>query len=168
MSFPLFYTDMVSPIGILRLFSTEKGICGIALHDKRFQGKMERLSRISEKSLQKNNRKFSKTIRQLECYFQGKGQAFRAELDLSGQTPFQLKVLQALMEIPYGTVKSYQWVAQRIKNPRAYRAVGSACGSNPIPIIIPCHRVIAKDGSLGGFSAGLDIKKQLLNIEKGK
>jgi len=80
-------------------------------------------------------------------------------------TPFERDVWRALQTIPYGQCVSYQWVAIQIGRPMATRAVGNAVGNNPIPIIIPCHRVIRKDGSLGGFSSGLSIKRALLKIE---
>jgi O-6-methylguanine DNA methyltransferase len=87
-------------------------------------------------------------------------------LDLSAGTAFQQAVWQALCRIPYGETRSYAWVAGQIGRPRATRAVGSACGANPIPVIVPCHRVIASDGSLGGFSCGLKWKKRLLALEQ--
>ena len=86
-------------------------------------------------------------------------------LDLEDNTPFQMKVWQALRAIPYGRVRSYGWVARKIGKPRAARAVGSACGANPVPLLVPCHRVVAGDGSLGGFSGGLLNKRRLLKLE---
>ncbi len=80
-------------------------------------------------------------------------------------TPFQRAVWRVLQTIPYGEVRTYQWVAKKIGRPKAVRAVGNACGANPLPVIIPCHRVIASDGSLGGFSGGLRRKKRLLKRE---
>ncbi len=104
-------------------------------------------------------------VRQLQAYFNGKLFAFHLPLQLSG-TPFQQKVWMALQTIPYGTVLSYQELAQKIGHPRAMRAVGNANGKNPIPIIIPCHRVIRSDGSLGGYSSGTAIKSHLLQLEQ--
>ena len=86
-------------------------------------------------------------------------------LDLEDNTPFQVKVWQALRAIPYGRVRSYGWVARKIGKPRAARAVGAACGANPVPLLVPCHRVVAGDGSLGGFSGGLSNKRRLLKLE---
>ena len=102
--------------------------------------------------------------RQLVEYLDGKRKIFQLPLDLVG-TSFQKQVWQALLKIPFGTTNSYKDIAQRIKNPKAVRAVGSANGKNPLCIIVPCHRVIAHDGSLGGYSGGLDFKKQLLELE---
>ncbi|ATW27229.1 methylated-DNA--[protein]-cysteine S-methyltransferase [Candidatus Formimonas warabiya] len=103
----------------------------------------------------------------LEEYFQGKRRELDFPLDLSGLPPFQRKVLEATGKIPYGETRSYQWVAQQAGSPRACRAVGGALGKNPVPILIPCHRVVGSDGSLCGFSGpgGLDQKKRLLELE---
>jgi len=81
-------------------------------------------------------------------------------------TPFALKVYKTVLTIPLGQVRTYRWVARKIGNPRAYRAVGQALKNNPWPIIIPCHRVIASNGNLGGYSCGIGRKKRLLELEK--
>jgi methylated-DNA-[protein]-cysteine S-methyltransferase len=104
---------------------------------------------------------------QLERYFAGEPVRFRVPLDLSDGTPFQQKVWRVLQKIPRGQTRSYAWVAQQIGLPRAVRAVGGACGANPAPVLVPCHRVIASDGSLGGFSGGLVLKRALLRLERG-
>ena len=101
---------------------------------------------------------------QLREYFDGRRTAFDVPLDLRG-TDFQLAAWRALCRIPYGTTVSYADQAVMIGSPRATRAVGSANGRNPIPIIVPCHRVVARDGSLGGYSLGLDMKRALLALE---
>jgi len=105
------------------------------------------------------------TCIQLDEYFAGKRRIFELPLSPEG-TPFQQTVWKRLQEIPYGQTISYAQLAKAVGNPKACRAVGSANGKNPIPIIIPCHRVIASDGSLGGFSSGLENKIQLLALEK--
>jgi len=104
-------------------------------------------------------------IRQLELYFQGRLKQFTLKLAPQG-TPFQLSVLRALQEVPYGETISYGELAQRIGRPNASRAVGAANARNPLPIVIPCHRVIGSNGSLVGFGGGLEIKKRLLDLEK--
>ncbi len=101
----------------------------------------------------------------IEAYLKGKSRSFNLPIDLDGQTPFQKKVWQMLQTIPYGRVRSYGWVARKIGKPRAARAVGAACGANPVPLLVPCHRVGAGDGSRGGFSGGLHNKKRLLKLE---
>ena len=101
----------------------------------------------------------------LEAYFAGETRRVALDVDLRGITEFQRRVLEAARRIPFGEVESYSRVAQRIRNPRACRAVGNALGKNPIAIVIPCHRVIAADGGLGGYTGGTHIKRILMDIE---
>ena len=99
------------------------------------------------------------------AYLNGQARTFDLPLDIEGKTSFQRKVWAVLQTIPYGRVRSYGWVARKIGKPRAARAVGAACGANPVPLLVPCHRVVAGDGSMGGFSGGLPTKKRLLRLE---
>ncbi|MEK7396656.1 MAG: MGMT family protein [Candidatus Poribacteria bacterium] len=99
-------------------------------------------------------------------YFKGQKIDFPFLLDLSGWTDFQRSVWEVTKSIPYGELRSYGWVAQQIGNPKSARAVGQAVGANPIPIIIPCHRVVASDGSLHGFTGGLHLKEKLIALER--
>lgn len=115
---------------------------------------------------EQNARVLSTTITQLKEYFDGQRQVFDVPINISMGTPFQQKVWQALRQIPYGQTISYAKLASKIDNPNAFRACANANGKNPISLIIPCHRVIASDGSLGGYTGGLDIKQTLLAIEK--
>lgn len=101
---------------------------------------------------------------QLSDYFSGRRRRFDFALDLRG-TPFQVAVWNCLMAIPFGETRSYRWVAQAVGRPAALRAVGAAVGRNPLLIAVPCHRVIASDGTLGGFACGLDVKRLLLRLE---
>lgn len=101
----------------------------------------------------------------IEAYLKGKTRHFDLPLDLDGQSRFRRKVWEVLKTIPYGRVRSYGWVARKVGKPQAARAVGGACGANPAPLLVPCHRVIAGNGSLGGFSGGLGVKKRLLKLE---
>jgi len=103
--------------------------------------------------------------RQLQRYAAGKPVRWNIPIDLSSGTIFQRKVWRVLAKIPWGETRSYGWVAQKVGKPKASRAVGTACGANPVPVIIPCHRVIAGDGSLGGFGGGLPMKRRLLAVE---
>ncbi len=106
-------------------------------------------------------------LRLLRAYFRGKPVSFSdIPLDLGSPTPFQLAVWQASSRIPFGETRPYKWIAQQIRKPRAVRAVGNALGKNPIPILVPCHRVIRSGGSLGGFTAGIEIKRRLLALEQ--
>jgi len=108
---------------------------------------------------------FDVLVERFKTYFSGGKMAFPDELDLSAATPFQRKVWEITRLIPYGETKSYTWVAEQIKKPEAARAVGQALARNPLPIIIPCHRVLTIDGRLGGFSGGVEIKRHLLHLE---
>lgn len=107
---------------------------------------------------------FTNVATQLDEYFAGSRKHFNLQIQPEG-TEFQIKVWDELIKIPYGETKSYQEIAEIIGKPNAQRAVGSACNKNPILLIIPCHRVIAKSGKLTGFAYGLDIKKHLLKLE---
>jgi len=104
--------------------------------------------------------------RKLQQYAEGKPVSWEIPVDLSSGTIFQRQVWLTLTKIPYGETRSYGWVAKQIGKPKASRAVGAACGANPVPVIVPCHRVIAGDGSLGGFGGGLPMKRRLLALER--
>lgn len=147
-----------SPVGMLRLGASRKGLLSIDI------GKTTTLHPTTSKDTSAQ-RVLVATRKQLAEYFAGKRTLFTIPLDLRG-TEFQIQSWKALGRIPYGTTISYGEQAQSIGNPKACRAVGSANGKNPIPIIVPCHRVVAADGSLGGFALGLKMKKQLLDLEQ--
>jgi methylated-DNA-[protein]-cysteine S-methyltransferase len=115
--------------------------------------------------VQENAALLDRCKRQLDEYFLGKRRKFDIPLNLSG-TPFNLGVWRALSEIRYGQTRSYRDIAKQIANPNAVRAVGNANGKNPVPIVIPCHRVISSDGGLGGYSCGLERKAWLLEHER--
>jgi methylated-DNA-[protein]-cysteine S-methyltransferase len=119
---------------------------------------------VIQKDWQRDPGHFTAVKTQLAAYFAGEHKPFEVDLLPEG-TPFQLKVWSTLLEIPYGKVVSYQWIARHIGKPGAVRAVGAANGRNPISIIIPCHRVIGKNGTLTGYGGGLDIKQRLIRLE---
>jgi len=103
--------------------------------------------------------------KELRNYFEGKGEGFNQGIIFLEGTDFEKKVWLALKEIPYGETRTYKWIAEKIGSPKANRAVGQALGRNPIPIVLPCHRIIESDGSIGGYSSGVDIKRRLLEME---
>ncbi len=144
--------------------STEKGVCAVDFlkTEKAF---LKELRETFAAKIVKNDRKNRNAMNQLKEYLDGKLRRFNCKLNLEG-TPFQKKVWSALTKIPYGQTRSYRDVAKSIGNPRAYRAVGNANGQNPIPLIVPCHRVIESNGGLGGFGHGIKVKKRLLDFEK--
>lgn len=104
-------------------------------------------------------------VERLQRFFKGEKVDFPDEPDLSGATPFQKRIWQATRLIPYGETRNYGWVAAQAGSPQASRAAGQALGRNPVPIVIPCHRVVAAGGGLGGFTGGLNMKKRLLALE---
>lgn len=152
------YTQMESPVGPLLLAADDRGLREILFVNGRHHPKPDP-EWIEDDALLKE------TMRQLRSYFAGKLEAFDLPLAPEG-TPFQLDVWRRLCEIPYGQTTSYGELARRIGNPNASRAVGLANGSNPIPIIIPCHRVIGSNGKLTGYGGGLPIKEKLLALER--
>lgn len=107
---------------------------------------------------------FKTLFRELDLYFKGKPVRFSVPADLSG-TAFEIKVWKAIASIPWGETRSYKWIAQSAGVPQGARAAGGACGKNPVPIIIPCHRVLQSGAGLGGYTGGIDIKKRLLALE---
>jgi methylated-DNA-[protein]-cysteine S-methyltransferase len=152
------YYNWTSPLGKLLLVASAEGLRAI-----RFEGR-EKFSPPRPDWIY-GEEPFRDLMRQLQEYFAGSRSDFDLPLAPQG-TSFQIKVWDALQKIPYGETISYAELAQRIGRPKAVRAVGAANGANPIPILIPCHRVIGSNGALVGYGGGLDIKKHLLALEK--
>ena len=137
---------------------------GIAATD---QGvRLIRARRLAPPASARARRLAERVRKELRQYLEGRRAFFTVPVDLTGLPEFQRKVLAAVLAIPFGKVCSYTWVAQRIGHPRAARAVGTALGRNPVPIIVPCHRVRRSDGSLGGYLFGLSFKERLLALER--
>jgi O-6-methylguanine DNA methyltransferase len=160
-----YYGIFDSSLGMVRIASTEKGVCKIALpeeNEEDFLGWLEAC--FDPQNVIENRGKNEGVLAELESYLAGELREFESTLDLWG-TEFQMKVWREVRTIPYGTTCSYQDIAERIGHPRAYRAVGAANGANPVPIIIPCHRVVGQDGSLRGYGGGLAMKERLLRLE---
>lgn len=114
--------------------------------------------------LKPNAKEFQGVYGQLKEYFQGKRKSFQLKLAVEG-TAFRIKVWKELIKVPYGETRSYKQIAKSIKNPNSVRAVGGANGANPVPILVPCHRVISHDGGIGGYSGGIAVKLKLLALE---
>ncbi|MDX1517186.1 MAG: methylated-DNA--[protein]-cysteine S-methyltransferase [Woeseiaceae bacterium] len=153
----MYYCYMNTPIGELLLAGDDDALTMIGFP----KGKMRR---DPEPDWIFNEKPFTEAVRQLEEYFAGDRKDFDLPLRLDG-TEFQLLVLEELRRIPYGETVSYRDIAKRIGRPKAMRAVGAANGRNPIPIVVPCHRVIGASGDLTGFGGGLDTKEALLRLE---
>ena len=152
------YTEMTTPIGNLLLAGDENG-----LREIRFE--KDRKGQKPERDWKRDPAALAEERTQLEEYFAGKRTQFDLRLAPEG-TPFQRCVWKALAEIPYGETISYGELARRIDKPTAARAVGAANGKNPLPIVLPCHRVIGSSGKLVGFGGGLDVKEALLDVER--
>ncbi len=154
-----YFTYVDSPAGRLLLAGDDRGLKLISFPE----GKG---ARKPESTWVQDEKPFLDAVGQLREYFAGKRREFDLPLAPEG-TPFQLKTWQTLRGIPYGGTTSYGEIARRIGKPKAIRAVGAANGRNPLPIVVPCHRVIGSDGSLTGYGGGMAIKKMLLELERG-
>jgi len=162
-----------TPLGWAGVAASDQGICRIVLPRKEKRAVEAELERSETEVLTPGHGTcdpasvLGPAIKLLLKYFSGERVSFDLLLDMRYYTPFQRAVWKAAADIPYGETRSYAWIAQRIRRPKAARAVGSALGANPVPILVPCHRVISSAGTPGGFSGGLSLKKQLLNLEGG-
>jgi methylated-DNA-[protein]-cysteine S-methyltransferase len=156
------YKIISSPIGDLQLVAADQGLLAIHWHNHNLKPKSLQSPKLVANE---NHPILLETERQLQQYFQGNRKSFSLQLQLIG-TKFQLEVWHALLQIPFGETRSYAQLARQLRNPNAMRAVGAANGRNPIPIIVPCHRVIGASGDLVGFGGGLNIKAQLLELER--
>lgn len=160
------YSCLDSPFGPVFIAETIRGVCLVSL-SKISEAKFQSLLRKRfQKEVIRDDKRLKNIIHELSNYFNGHQVNFKSILDLSIGTEFQRKVWEKISKIPYGELRSYKWIASEIGNPNAVRAVGNAVGRNPVPPIIPCHRVIRSDGKLGGFSSGIALKKWLLKLEK--
>jgi methylated-DNA-[protein]-cysteine S-methyltransferase len=153
----VFYTTIGSPVGELLMAADAQGLRLVSFESSKRAASVQ-------PEWKQDKTPFGEVIRQLQAYFAGELREFDLPLAPEG-TEFQLRVWNCLRTTPYGETISYAQLAQKIGNPHAVRAVGLANGSNPIPIVIPCHRVIGSDGSLTGFGGGLSNKKKLLALE---
>lgn len=162
----LYYSEMESPLGSLTLFASDEGLCSLE-YEQAEQAimKMKMNKHFTKYTFLRAEERLLEATKQLREYFYGKRTSFQLPLDLRG-TPFQLKVWHVLKNIRYGETMSYKQVAERLGKPKAVRAVGGANNQNPIPIIIPCHRVVGSNGALVGYAGGLDKKEYLLQLEK--
>ena len=172
----LYFSSFLTPLGYVFIAKSTHGVCQISFpypteKDIAHLIQNNKLSRSIHGNIriniQRNDSFLKYEMNLLKTYFKGKQVDFDFPLDLSSGTPFQILVWEKLREIPYGECRSYKWVAEQIGNPRAVRAVGMANNKNPLPPVIPCHRVIGSDGSLTGYASGLHVKKYLLEMEKG-
>jgi methylated-DNA-[protein]-cysteine S-methyltransferase len=162
-----YYAIIETPAGWVGVLGSESGLQRLTLPHPSAEGISRQLG-ISDSRAILSPHHFRDIIERLRAYFNGHKIDFPDALDLAAATPFQHWVWSATRLIPYGETRSYAWVAGQIKKPGAARAVGQALGRNPLPVIIPCHRVLTSRGALGGFSGGLQMKKLLLQLEASK
>ena len=159
------YVTLPSPFGTLLVATTDRGLVRLAYPDEHPDAVLQELSdRISPRVLESPLRT-DEVRRELEDYFEQRRRGFDLNVDLSLVGGFAKRVLQATSRIPYGAVSTYREVAATAGSPRGFRAAGNALGSNPVPIVVPCHRVLRSGGGLGGYTGGLDRKEFLLRLE---
>lgn len=162
------YSLVKTEFGWVGLGKSPRGLAFLTLPKSSKQAVSSEVENLLENSVSiEDNSAFGDLPYRLQRYFEGEKVIFPDRLDLSHATLFQRKVWSLTRAIPYGQTRTYAWVARQIGSPKASRAVGGALARNRFPIIVPCHRVTASDGSLGGFSGGLEMKKRLLALESG-
>jgi O-6-methylguanine DNA methyltransferase len=162
------YSSFPSPLGTLWVCATESGVCSLSLSPRSRKDFFRKINRRFEGPPVRDERRIRPIAREVKNLLGERSRQLSIPVDLRGMTDFQSRVQRAQQEISYSQVRSYAWVAQHIGNPKAYRAVGKVCAANPVPLLVPCHRVIAKDGSICGFRGGPKIKRWLLDLESGK
>ena len=162
------YAHADSPLGPLLLAATPRGLACISYSKFRSEdATLERLAaRLSPRVIEAPAR-LDDARRQLDDYFEGRLTEFSLPIDWGLVGDFGRRVLGRTAEIPYGSVSTYGDIARAIGSPRAARATGNALGANPMPIVVPCHRVVASGGKIGGYTGGLERKEQLLTLERG-
>lgn len=160
------YRTLDTPVGPLLLAATAQGLVRVAFEREGFDAVLSALAtRVSPRVLEAPGR-LDEAAAELEEYFTGTRRRFDLPLDRALSTGFREKVQRVLPRIDYGSTRSYKEIAELVGSPRAVRAVGTACATNPLPIVVPCHRVLRTDGALGGYIGGLDAKTALLSLER--
>ncbi|MFD3520081.1 methylated-DNA--[protein]-cysteine S-methyltransferase [Streptomyces sp. NPDC058653] len=159
------YTVVDSPVGPLLLAATEKGLVRVAFTNQDHDKVLEGLAATLSPRVLRAPKRLDGAARELDQYFSGERRTFDLPLDLSLSHGFRQLVQRHLPEISYGRTLSYGEVARLVGNPKAVRAVGTACATNPLPVVVPCHRVLRADGTLGGYAGGPAAKSVLLDLE---
>lgn len=160
------YTTIDTPVGSLLLAATETGLVRVAYDVENHDAVLASLAGSLSPRVLRAPQRLDAAAREIEEYFAGRRQQFDLPLDYSLSSGFRQLVQRQLSHIPYGRTESYKTVAQIVGNPKAVRAVGTACATNPLPVVVPCHRVLRTDGTLGGYIGGLAAKTTLLNLER--
>ncbi len=160
------YAVVESRLGHLTLVASDRGLRQVRFDPDRWPA-VERTRVDGDRVPLGDDVVLARAAAELDAYLDGDLRAFTVPVDLGGVPAFAGRVLTALMEVPYGGLTTYGELARTLDQPTASRAVGGACNRNPLPIVVPCHRVVAADGSLGGYAVGLEVKRALLGIERG-
>jgi O-6-methylguanine DNA methyltransferase len=159
------YSIFETPLGHMAAVVSQKGMHMVVLPRRSEREVKRELEAHYSEELVRDERGLAGITTGISDYLSGRKVNFKVKFDVSGATPFEIKVWDTVFGIPYGEVRSYAWVAKQVGAPKKVRAVGQALKHNRIPIIIPCHRVVNKSGDIGGFSAGAEMKRKLLHIE---
>lgn len=159
------YRTVDTPVGVLLLAATTHGLVRVAFESEDHDRVLSELAESISPRILVASARVDAAARQLDEYFGGHRTVFDVPLDFRLSKGFRLSVLHHLTDIEFGRTESYTEVARATGHPKAVRAVGSACATNPLPVIVPCHRVLRSDGSLGGYLGGLDAKRELLALE---
>lgn len=159
------YTEIDSPVGKLLAAATPRGLVRVTFPVEEPEKVLEQLAASVSPRVLEAPARLDEVRRELDRYFEGRQREFDLPLDWQLSRGFYRKVLRATARIPYGQTRSYSEMAKRAGSPRAVRATGTALGTNPLPIIVPCHRVLRSGGALGGYGGGLDVKQALLELE---
>ena len=162
------YRTMDSPVGPLLLAATPAGLVRVAFECENHDSVLVELSTAISPRILRSAGRVDDVARQIDEYFAGRRRLFEVPIDLQLSKGFRRAVLTHLLEIPYGERESYAVVAASAGNPRAVRAAGSACATNPIPLVVPCHRVVRSDGTYGQYRGGPEAKHMLLTMEAGR
>lgn len=160
------YRILDTPVGPLLLAATQRGLVRVAFDTEGFDQVLEGMARRISPRVLEAPRRLDHAATELEEYFQGRRHVFDLDLDYAMSQGFRRTVQRYLPHIAYGHTSTYGAVAREVGNPRAVRAVGTACATNPLPVVVPCHRVLRTDGGLGGYIGGLDAKTFLLDLER--
>ena len=160
---PIYLSSIQTKLGWIAVAHSAQGVLALDFPRSTRESSLRELRREYSKAVIQDAP--SQVVKELREYAEGRCRKFGVPIDWSAIKPFQRSVLQAAFSIPFGETRTYAWIAQKIGKPRAVRAVGHALGTNPIPIVLPCHRVIGSDGGLHGYRGGLKMKARLLKLE---
>jgi O-6-methylguanine DNA methyltransferase len=161
----LYYSTFKTKLGWIGILASPAGLLAVTLPQNTRQQAVDSLGKQTKQAVESPGF-FNDLEQRLQNYYSGRKTVFPDKLDYSNASAFQKQVWSAARLIPYGETRSYGWIAKQIGQPQAARAVGQALGKNPFLVVVPCHRVISSDGTLGGFGGGLEMKQKLLELEK--